>query len=41
MNRVYQRRKEKMLERQREPWNAPQFSNKMYYEQANRMPHGK
>jgi hypothetical protein len=35
MNRVYQQRKEKQLQRKRETWNAPQFSNKQYYEQLN------
>lgn len=34
MNRIYQRRKEKLLERKRESWNAPQFSNQKYYEQT-------
>ena len=36
MNRVYQRRKEKQLERKREAWNAPQFSNEQYYEQMKK-----
>lgn len=36
MNRVYQRRKEKLLERKQQNCNAPQFSNKQYYEQMNK-----
>lgn len=36
MNSVYQRRREKQLERKREPWNAPQFCNQKYYEQINK-----
>jgi len=32
MNRVYQRRKEKLLERSQQRWGQPMFPNKRYYE---------
>lgn len=38
MNRVYQRRKERLLERKGQGWNGlGAFPNKEYYEQLNKV----
>lgn len=36
MNRVYQQRKEKLLERKQQKWAQPIFPNKQYYEQLQK-----